>query len=288
MMKTCIASFLSLVLLLCLVSASFSLPQSSYLRQEAGPRRNELCHLLCEIDVIGFLYNEDDSEDSVELEGNDLFLCRLQGDVYQSRTGYRVELPADFLELYKEEIESGTSSICISDGEVDRDSFKILISEGAELTLVSNRRRNLNSEELTIGTRSVLAIQLTTSFFENSIQRTEDPGLDLAQIEGSIFGTGPYAPGHDVVSQYKACSYGKLNLEPATGSNIVNGVAEVTLSKAVAGGEILGSLQDDILEATEAVVGSIDQYSHVIFCVPDEILMDGNESWTAFTYVRQF
>ena len=247
-----------------------------------------MCQLLCDIDVIDFLYNSEedkDSGESFESEGDDLFLCRLQNDAYQSRTGYRITLPDDFLGLYKEEISSGTASICISSGEVDRDNFKITIEENAELTLVSNRRRKLNSNyELTIGTRSVLAVQLTTSFVESGTRRSEDPGLSTTEIEGTIFGTGPDAPEHDVLSQYSACSHGALNLVPATGPNIVNGVAEVRLGRRIAGEEILGSLQDFILEATENVVGSVDQYSHVVFCIPDDALMDGSTKWTAFTY----
>jgi hypothetical protein len=247
---------------------------------------NRDCQFECLIDVIGFLFNEEeaaDEEDSRESQGSDLFLCRLENDVHRSRAGYRVALPSEFVEKYRGDLSSATAKICISSGEVDRENNRIILLDDTKITLLEGRRQ-LQSVEPIRGKHTILAVQLTSSFTSGNNQMTEHPGLTKGQIQGAIFGTGAYAPGHDLVSQYRDCSFGALNLEPASGTNIDFGVAEVRLSTPIAGGEILGSLQDDILEATEARVGSIDQFDHIIYCMPDDALMDGVAKWTAFTY----
>jgi len=236
--------------------------------------------------VIGFLYNEreeSDQEDSSETEGDQIFLCRLLNYDSRSRAGYRIELPASFANDNKNELASAAATLCISDGQIDREAYRVIIAEGAQLSLLQSRRK-LQSIPPIVGRRSVLAIQLTTTFMSDTSRKYEEPGLSSREIEGSIFGTGPNAPGHDLVSQYKECSFGALDIRPAEGVNIINGVAQVELRAPIAGGELLGSLQDDIIEATEEVVGSLDQYDHVIYCIPDDALMDGTSKWTAFTY----
>lgn len=183
----------------------------------------------------------------------------------------------------REDLSSATATICISSGEVDRENNKINIADDAEITLLAGRRK-LQTIDPILGKRSILAVQLTTSFMSGNGQVMESPGMSKSEISGSIFGVGPNSPGHDLTSQYRDCSFGALDLVPATGTNIEYGVAEVRLRKPIAGGEILGSLQDDILEATEERVGSLDQFDHIIYCIPDDALMDGAAKWTAFTY----
>ena len=246
------------------------------------------CHILCLIDVIGFLYNERDETDAeeqpAEQQGEEMYLCRLQNYEDRSRAGYRIELPLSFTTAHKGELASARANVCISDGEIDRANYRVIIAEGAELTMMQTRRRLYRNLQPIVGTRSILAVQLSSSFMSGSGRKQENPGLSSSEIEGSMFGTGPDAPGHDLVSQYNSCSFGALNLIPAVGPNIENGVVEVQLRKPIAGGEILGSLQDDILEATEELVGPLDQYDHIIYCIPDDALMDGTTAWTAFTY----
>lgn len=285
MMKA--ALLISILLCFCLAFSAALEERRNHLRRDTSTQ-NGLCHLLCHIDVIGFHYlDEEGKNGGAESNGDDLYLCRVQNDAYKSRTGYRITFPTNFLELYQEELASARASVCISDGHIDRQSYKIIIEEGAELTLVSNRRQLANNAP-TAGIHTVLAVHLSSSYYDTTSRTvlTESPGLDTTQIQGTIFGIGSDAPGHDLLSQYRDCSFGALQLVPATGTNIVNGVAEVTLHEEIAGGEILGSLQDDILTATEKVVGSVDQYTHIIFCMPDDATMDGSTEWTAFTYFQ--
>lgn len=247
---------------------------------------NDGCRLKCSIDVIGFVYNNEeavDTEQSQEHDGEELFLCRLDNDAFRSRAGYRISLPEEFVELNRGTLTSATTTICISAGEVDRSAHTIVMDKDAEVTIVPGTRK-LQTIERIAGTRSILAVQLTTSFMSNNERVTEHPGMSKVEIQGSIFGTGQHAPGHDLVSQYRDCSFGALDLVPASGTNIQNGVAQVRLRKPIAGGEILGSLQDDILEATEERVGSLDQFDHIIYCIPPDSNMDGSAKWTAFTY----
>jgi len=262
----------------------------------------QACQIVCLIDVIAFLYNERDDEKTditetsapittavttsldAEQQGDDLYLCRLQSGEHPSRAGYRIDLPPKFVVENKDELNSARASLCISEGTVDRDTHRVTIGENADLSILKSRRK-LQTLQPIVGTRTILAVQLTTSFISNTgNQRQEHPGLSTSEIEGAMFGTGPDAPGHDLVSQYNACSFGALDMRPAVGPGIQNGVATVELRKQVAGDEILGSLQDDILEATEEQIGSLDQFDHIIYCIPDDALMNGAEKWTAFTY----
>jgi hypothetical protein len=240
---------------------------------------------LCYIDVIDYLYSDDSETDEDEIStetGGELYLCRLQNSNYRSRAGYRIDIPADFIVAHEDVLATGAASVCISAGSIDPENYSVYVADGAELTIVEDRRK-LNTRKMS-GTRSVLAVQLTTSYMSDSFRQMEDSGVSTSQIEGSIFGTGPDSPGHSLVSQYKECSFGALNLEPARGPNIVDGVVEVQLNRPVAGGEILGSLQDDIIEAIEKRVGSVDLYDHLIICIPDNALMNSRPKWTAFTY----
>ncbi|CAB9499848.1 glutathione Stransferase [Seminavis robusta] len=246
-------------------------------------RRNQQCQLVCLIDVIGYLYdggaeNDGAPQQSTASKGDELYLCRLQGHSYhKSRAGYRIELPQPFANTHREELDEADATICISKGYVDGNSHRVVIDEDAAVSMISNRRRLSGHLAPIAGKRNVLAVQLTTSM-------NEHPELSMVDIQGSIFGTGSRAPGHDFASQYRDCSFGALDFQPATGNNIQNGVTHVRMQKPVAGGEILGSLQDDILEATEERVGSLDQFDHIIYCIPDDALMDGSSKWTAFTY----
>lgn len=246
--------------------------------------------MVCLIDVVGILYDRggdetnDHGEQSTELRGGELFLCRLQDDIYKSRAGYRIELPWSFAHPNHDELATAEAMVCISNGHVDRDSYKIIIEQGARISLLPKGRRAQSDIAPVVGQRTILAVQLTTAFMLDGQTKEEHPGMTKSEIEGSIFGTGQNAPGHDLVSQYRACSFGALDFRPAVGNGIENGVVQVVMRKPVAGGEILGSLQDDILEAAEEQMGSLEQFDHIIFCIPDEALMDGADQWTAFTY----
>jgi Gametolysin peptidase M11 len=244
---------------------------------------------VCLIDLVGILYDRGDDENndvaqSTELRADELFLCRLQDDIYKSRAGYRIELPWNFAHPNHDELATAEAMVCISNGHVDRDSYKIIIEEGAKISLLPKGRRAQSDMAPVVGKRTILAVQLTTTYLLDGQTKEEHPGMTKSEIEGSIFGTGLNAPGHDLVSQYRACSFGALDLRPAVGNGIQNGVVQVVMRKPVAGGEILGSLQDDILEAAEEQIGSLEQFDHIIFCIPDEALMDGADKWTAFTY----
>jgi Gametolysin peptidase M11 len=240
--------------------------------------------------MVGILYdggdneNKDHAEQATQLLGDEVFICRLQDDIYKTRAGYRIELPGNFTNPNRDELATAQAMVCISHGHVDRDSYKITIEQGAKISLLPRGRRVQSDIAPVVGERTILAVQLTTTFMLEGQTKEEHPGMTKSEIEGSIFGTGLNAPGHSLVSQYRACSFGALDFRPAVGNGIENGVAQVVMRKPVAGGEILGSLQDDILEAAEEQMGSLGQFDHIIFCIPDDALMAGAEKWTAFTY----
>jgi hypothetical protein len=85
-------------------------------------------------------------------------------------------------------------------------------------------------------------------------------------------------------SIYSACSMGKLTMTPATGSGIVNGVAEIVLTENISG---MDSYTVDNRVATEATAkfGSLSQnFDHVMFCLPPGT----SGGWLAYAYVNWY
>ena len=115
----------------------------------------------------------------------------------------------------------------------------------------------------------------------------EEPVESVGLIEGTVFGTGSSSVTPSVVSQYLDIPHDQLEYVPATGRNINNGVLEIEINTSViAGKDIQGSLTEDLLDRTEAAIGSIaDTADNIIFCLPTGSIFQKNPEWTAFTYL---
>jgi hypothetical protein len=116
-----------------------------------------------------------------------------------------------------------------------------------------------------VGTLTVLVVLVSSSAGE------KDPTLNATYLQGTVFGTGVYAQSVNLISQYRSCSRGVLQLKPATGTKIKNGVLPLQISGKVAGGDIEGALQTTILNAVTSTlkIGDIRKAAnHVMVCLP--------------------
>lgn len=139
------------------------------------------------------------------------------------------------------------------------------------------------SESLS-GTKTVLAIRIKAP--DGDAPETMD------EIAAAIFGTSVdpnLVPIASVIAQYAAVSHNQLHLVPATGPGIYNGVTEITLNHTVKGARIQAELSSHILAVTAATLGRpLDAIAdRIVYCVPSGSLLQGRDSWTAYTYLFQ-
>jgi hypothetical protein len=110
-----------------------------------------------------------------------------------------------------------------------------------------------------LGNRKVLVVRVIASDRQTS--------ATAAQLSDSIFGTSGDA--HNLKSQYEACSGGAVTISPATGNNIVNGVATVTITQS-ANGRPMSAVETDVTAAATNLLGNLKdgQWDFVMFCLP--------------------
>lgn len=154
-------------------------------------------------------------------------------------------------------------------------------------------------KELRIGTKKLLAVRVISKFDEIPVESVDDIETAIfgADDDSSIgtgdggggFGTGVVAvkPKATVVEQYHKVSHGKLQLMPAQGSNIYNGVAQVEISQRVNDSSIDEGLGTNILARTEQLVGvPLEEVADfIVFCLPDGSTARGKLEWTAYTFI---
>lgn len=226
-----------------------------------------LCHLT-DIDAL------DDSNDE-DKESNEL-VCHHDHDL-GFRDTLAVTLPGSVLEEYEALIQSGAAHLCIP--RRFRVGNSIVVPEGTNVKPYQ-RRKLLSHKDYTIGTKRVLAVRITSA-------SGEEPDESVEDIQAAIFGSGDDTSFTSVVHQYEAVSHGQLQLIPAQGSGIENGVIQVQLPDSFAGKEIQSDLTSNILAMTREAVGlPLDEVAeHFIFCLPSNSLLNGKSTWTAFTYL---
>ena len=85
-----------------------------------------------------------------------------------------------------------------------------------------------------------------------------------SQLSDAIFGNKI-----NLKTQYEQCSGGNIMIYPATGPNIVNGVATVSLSRNVVG-RTMQELDPDVQAVSSALLGNLRNgpWDFVMFCLP--------------------
>lgn len=199
--------------------------------------------------------------------------------IVQNNYGYKsmldvTALPSSFLSDADNNIRNGSAHTCIPLAHIDWEQRTVTVPEtvGLELHYHSMEHgRRLNAKGRS--NKPVLAIRVLGK--DGNERPTE--GTDL--ISRTIFEST-----NSVVNQYRRVSHGALNLGPATGVGIENGVAEMTLDSSFEGGNIR-LLSTQMIEQAESQFGSFDNFYHVVFCVPEGSTLSGRTSWTAFTFL---
>lgn len=220
--------------------------------------------LVCDVTVADIQYEVNKTGDV-----DDFLVCMTAGEQEpdgSSNQVYRLDqLPKSFIRQYRQQLYSGKYKICIPKGRASRVFNQVVIpSNTTEVQLLppdSNSHRELVSKT---GDHTVLVVRVTSA-------AGEDPGLTADQLQGSIFGSGPIPQSASLVSQYGACSLGKLTMRPASGNTVINGVIEIQYPGQIAGGNIVGSLQTALLQQTKNQLGISDlsqAATHIMFCLP--------------------
>ena len=115
------------------------------------------------------------------------------------------------------------------------------------------------------------------------------PSKTSAEIADAFFGSA--GDPNNLKSRYDACSFGKLQMNPGTGPDFTNGVAEITIATRMVGSENI-AIQDVVTQAIIAKYGSSlrDKYDHVVYALPRGTRMGkgGTDRWLAYAYMNSY
>lgn len=111
--------------------------------------------------------------------------------------------------------------------------------------------------------------------------------VSLSELSDSIFGTS--GDPVNLRSQYKACSFNKLDFEPVNGASssgvqVTNGAYDVFISQVVTNVDN-GIVRDAVITAGNTALGNMEsQYNHVIQCIPSGT----SGGWLAYAYLNYY
>ena len=177
------------------------------------------------------------------------------------------ELPKWFVRRYENQLYSGYARICIHRGRANRHSHQIVVPNSTAVQLLSVSSRGISTRRRlypTTGQNTVLVVRVTST-------AGEDPGLSDSLLQGAIFGTGSGAQSVSFVSQYAACSQGKLTMVPYTQTNVVNGIFDIQYSGRISGQNITGTLQtalNNLVIKSLGVKYLSQSADHILYCLP--------------------
>jgi len=175
-------------------------------------------------------------------------------------------------------IESGVSTLA-ADGAVFLDgALRIPADAAIEVGSIDDivdeaglrwrrlRSRQKNRKLAVTGSKKVLVVRANA--------KDHSTTADMATLSNNIFGTaGDTAT---LVSQYDACSYGQLTIEPYEQNG---GVIEVNINSEIEGVNKF-RVEDLMTAAAAKVVGGLWQFDNVMLCLPP-----GTGNWIAYAYV---
>ena len=176
--------------------------------------------------------------------------------------GHEMTIPADSTDIVlekKSKSASKSSKSSKADGGRMRDRR---LASGISSTDQTTQGKTLNKQ------RRILVVRVGSS------GDGKTTSASASQLADDIFFDNV-----SLATQYKRCSYNKLDIVPATGSNVVNGVVTVSLNgKDISGAEssTVRSWMTDAAEAKIGVGSLSGSYDHVMFCQPPGTVKGGN------------
>lgn len=264
--------------------------------------------LPCHIVRPHIVFDEDDDNDEEEedeLQQPLPLMCVTKRPDRSYRESFEIDLPEAFLEAYKHLIDAGDAFVCIEGGSIDQEGQAVVMptvivtsdadADAIELHATSFKhdrqlRQLQQQSSTTAGTKQRQVRLLVVRVVD--VEGTE-PVDSVDVMEGAIFGTGVNPQNisfaASVVQQYAAISHEKFALVPVLlqgANNIAAGVAEVVIGIPVQGAPLYRRLVPELLNATEAALGPLDELADtIIFCLPDGATANGKTSWTAIATI---
>jgi hypothetical protein len=239
-----------------------------------GPQHDDaiFCHL----------FVASGSESRMEHGDETLVKYQCLFDEDERRRKHVIDLPQSFLNEHKRIIMQNPI-LRIPGGVVTKRSVHIPANADITIHAETSPRRRLAPKS---GTPTALTVRVIAN-------GNAQPDETKSQLQGRIFGEGDDAQENTVFTQYKKCSFGAQDIQPATaGNGVQSGVVEVNADIDIASCNILGDCQEEILAATELQLGispgSLDSsnppYDFVMFCMPDGSMFGNRTDWAAFAY----
>jgi hypothetical protein len=241
--------------------------------------------LLCQVLVVdglsgdGLLDTESDEPEDRE------FKCKLENH----EMTYSLDLPQAFVDEHPH-VGNGHVSIVGARPVWEPDDPEnvppfIFIPANATISMVypsDGGRRHLESAQhsKTHGNKTVLILRVSSP--DGTVELTKE------QLSERTFGIGENVAARTVTSQYSDCSYGKLNLVPAQGNGVVDGVLEMNLASNVVDVDP-EFLEPIVAQQAENALGiqSLDEtYDHIMFVFPWGTRRRGCcQKWYGFAYI---
>jgi hypothetical protein len=188
-------------------------------------------------------------------------------------------LSDEFLRSNHGDLSSGRSYIRVPGGRRDSKTSKLHVPPGAAVSMSSRKggknlrsslraSRKMNVKK--IGTSSVLILRVQT--IDASVTSSS------TALSNSVFGGG--GDQVNLKSQYAECSNNQLIFNPAEGSLITNGVAEITVTVAAAGTSPY-TIENAVTTQAQSVLGNLNQWDHIMYCLPPGT----SGGWIAYGYL---
>jgi hypothetical protein len=237
----------------------------------------------CDVVISHVLHAEGDQADKNSYGDEDI-AC-LVGDMVYS-------IPEKVLKKYQKQLRKpGHKKMYIKGGrlppqtgsvDIGGNSREIVVPNATAIFFVNHdgqRKLAGTGTQRKQGTSEVLVIRVIANDASTTLQapllynRVFGDGSDVlnARDSGVVSGT--------LTKTYQACSWGKLNFIPATGYDIVSGVGSVRINMDVTGANAR-TVENAVTLAINAKYGSVEDWDHIIYCLPPGTGAD----WVAYGY----
>ena len=202
-----------------------------------------------------------------------------QVECFDETTGQIVSLSAfesHILQMVKSgAIESGAATLIQEGAYFDDENRRLILDEGAHPnSLTIETKQKDNRRKLFTGTKTFLALRVEASGASTSSSEN--------QISDSWFGTN--GDPMNFKSQMEACSYNQFLVDPASDSNVSDGVYTVNISNTVSNVDNSVIVNAAITAGNNALGNMASQYEHVMVCVPPGT----NGEWIAYAYINWY
>ena len=202
------------------------------------------------------------------------FVCLTKND-----KAYHTNLPTAVLK----KLEKRRDPVVISSAVIDEQSGRLSVtSPDFTITPMNHHIGDTYNRNMaqTQGTSTALVLRV-------SYQGT-GPTLSRNVLAGRIFGLGSRPVDVNLASQLFDCSFGKLQVIPAVGDNIIDGILEVAVNEAISGDNTVRLLENLAVEKAAKILGVTlsHAYDHVLVVLPDVGLKYGGRGFLAYAYLN--